>query len=123
MLYKHLQQKQAEYKQFMKQREPAAQLVVKKQDNVPKGKELQFKRQIENESKIQEVAPRISGLSEDLDWIINLIAELEKRRESFYAVEMIGEIDKMLESWQSKLDPKYYRELYVKKVYSDNNSR
>ena len=66
-----------------------------------------------NPKLIQEISQK-----KDFEWVVSLISDLQKESEKDFALPLLTYLVNQLEKGKSKLDPKEFRDLYIKKIYS-----
>jgi hypothetical protein len=88
---------------------------------LPLNSEVSLKASMSGESRPSFLNPKIIqeiSQKKDFEWVVSLISDLQKESEKDFALPLLTYLVNQLEKGKSKLDPKEFRDLYIKKIYS-----
>ena len=88
---------------------------------LPLNSEVSLKASMSGESRQSFLNPKIIqeiSQKKDFEWVVSLISDLQKESEKDFALPLLTYLVNQLEKGKSKLDPKEFRDLYIKKIYS-----
>jgi hypothetical protein len=57
-----------------------------------------------------------------MEWVASILQDLKQSQSEDYAQHLIKCIESWLEKGKSKLDPKEFRNLYIKKIAQEQNN-